>query len=135
MSVLVEWKSEYETGCKLIDEQHKRLFQIFNEFFTAFEQAKADKKLEDIIKELESYTIYHFSTEERLFDEKGYPKKEQHKREHQEFIDKVKSFRQQYEKDENSLLAYDVMLSLREWIFNHVLGSDRLYIPYLCNEK
>ena len=135
MSVLFVWKKDYETGCPTIDKQHRHLFEIVNEFFDAFESANADEKLPHILDELEKYTIYHFSTEEKLFAEKNYPYTDEHKTQHQYFVNKVKEFKAEYEKGGNTLLIYDLMLSLKDWLFDHVLGSDRKYIPYLCKNQ
>ncbi len=132
MSELFSWKDDYATGCEIIDNQHKKLFDIINELFTAFEGAFAESQVPRILKELEEYTIYHFSTEERLFVEKNYPLKDQHKQEHDHFIQKIRKFKLDLESGQNNLLAFDVMITLKDWLIGHILGSDHKYIPYLC---
>jgi hemerythrin len=42
-----------------------------------------------VVDELIDYTQYHFSTEEKYMLEYAYPGYEQHKAEHEEFIDKI----------------------------------------------
>ncbi len=134
MGEIFPWKEEYNTGCEEIDTQHKKLFNIINELFTAFEGSFAESQVPRILKELEDYTVYHFSTEERLFEERNYPLKEEHKKEHDSFIRKIKNFKKQMELGQNNLLAFDVMLALKDWLIDHILGSDHKYIPYLCND-
>lgn len=132
MGVLFPWKDEYNTGCEVIDKQHQKLFDIINELFQAFEGAYAESKVPRILKELEDYTVYHFSTEEKLFEEYNYPLKDQHKAEHEHFVQKIRDFKEQHEKNENEMIAFDVMIALKDWLVGHILGSDHKYIPYLC---
>jgi hemerythrin-like metal-binding protein len=132
MSQFLTWKEEFNTGCEEIDRQHQKLGEILNELYQAFEQGLAESHVIKILNELEEYTKYHFSTEEELFEKYNYPYKEQHKAEHQKLVEQVRKFRLDYEQNKSTLLSYEVLITLKQWLLDHVLGSDRKYIPYLC---
>ncbi len=132
MGELVQWKDEYNTGCKVIDDQHKKLFQIINELFAAFEAAYAGSQVPTILKQLEDYTVYHFQTEEKMFEQYNYPLTKEHKAEHQYFVDKIKKFKQDLETGNKQMIAFEIMMTLKDWLIDHILVNDRKYIPYLC---
>ena len=131
MATLVEWSDKYSVGCEKIDEQHKRLFDLINKLYQAFVEANAKKVITQIIEEMAKYAIYHFSTEEELFDKYDYYDKEKHKSEHELFIDKVIEFAQKL-KNEELTVTYEVMLFLKDWLINHILKSDMRYKNVIC---
>ena len=65
MEAVIPWKSEYETGITEVDNQHKQLVDILNKLYEAMAVGKGKDVLESIFNELTSYTLTHFSTEEK----------------------------------------------------------------------
>lgn len=39
-----EWSSELDTGCKLIDDQHRALFAAVNDFSDAYRSGKGTRR-------------------------------------------------------------------------------------------
>lgn len=66
------WKQEFELGIPSIDEQHKRLLDIgnrINELLTNHDDTDDNyDEIHTVIQELKDYTVYHFKTEEDLFE-------------------------------------------------------------------
>jgi hemerythrin len=60
----------------------------------------------------------------------AYPNYSSHKAEHDDAIQKVNKFIIAYERKEDKL-AIDVLNFLSNWLQNHILQTDRKYIPYL----
>ena len=58
------WEDKLNTGIPLIDIQHKTLFDLIN-YFYLMEEDLDEEKVEFILKSIENYTLYHFSTEEK----------------------------------------------------------------------
>ena len=87
------WKEEFELGIPSIDEQHKSLLDIGNRISKLLmEHEDGDDNYEEIfsvIEELKTYTIYHFDSEEELFVTYDYPDYENHKKEHDDFIEYI----------------------------------------------
>ena len=64
---MIQWKDDYCTGIAPIDEQHKELFSIANRIYDLLKNDLIPDKYDSIVAiigELQSYTRYHFKTEE-----------------------------------------------------------------------
>ncbi len=130
--IKLEWSDEFNTGIELIDKQHQILVRAINLLGLALERG-SDKELMDAIFEtLADYTATHFADEERMFEAAGYPESEEHKRTHQIFLKRVQELKAQFDAGGDN--AREVMLFLVDWLKNHILGTDRKYIPYVLGE-
>lgn len=120
----IEWRTTYEVGFKLIDDQHIKLIAIMNELYDAQQRGTGQMIVTKSLLELVDYTVYHFSTEEKLFTQYEYPKKVQHMKEHQEFVDRINNLKADAGKG-NLLLSIKTMEYLKDWTINHILGTDK----------
>jgi len=127
--VFVLWNNSYSVGVEIIDTQHKKLIDILNKLYESFIDQTVGQRLEEIIGELVDYTDYHFKTEEDLFDQVKYPQKEKHIQEHQEFIQKLDSFKAELSEGKSSL-TFQLMNFLRNWLINHIAISDQAYASH-----
>ncbi len=129
--IRLEWSDEFDTGIDLIDKQHRILFRAINLLGLALERG-SDKELMDAIFEtLADYTATHFADEERMFEAAGYPDAEEHRHTHRLFLVKMQDLKARFDAGGDN--AREVMLFLVEWLRNHVLGTDRKYIPYVLD--
>jgi len=126
-TAFVKWTENLSVKNDLIDQQHQKLIDILNRFYTAFIEKKHTDILAEIIKELNDYTIYHFKTEEKMLMGYNYGDLKNHIAEHQKFLDTIKSFKEDLEKSPGSL-TYKVMTFLREWICTHIMVADQKYV-------
>lgn len=131
--VFLEWTNEYYTGIDEIDKQHKTLVELLNKLYTSFVEKNTELTLVDILEEMTTYTEYHFDCEEELFSKTDYPEIEKHKQEHQELFKEIEAFKLELEIGRN--ITYKLMTFLRKWISDHVLGTDKSYVPYLQNKS
>lgn len=127
--IFVLWNESYSVGISRIDTQHKKLIDILNELYESFVDQTTGQKLEHIIEELNDYANYHFKTEEELFDEYAYPDTEKHVKEHQEFLNKITKFSDDL-KANKKILTFQLMNFLRNWLLNHICGSDQEYVEH-----
>lgn len=128
--ILIHWKNSFEIDQGIIDEQHQKLIRLINDLYTAFYEGQANKVIEAIIVELEAYTRYHFETEEALFSGIGFDQEAKHLQQHRFFEEKIKHFKEDFI-NEDLRLSYEIMNFLRDWLQNHILDSDKKYIPYI----
>lgn len=126
----LDWKSEYSVGITSIDEQHKKLFQFINELHDAMKAGKSKEVLSKIINDLVDYTKYHFAQEEAFFNKYKYPEYLQHQKEHQGFTEKIFEFKNSYNLT-SGIVSIEVMNFLKNWLINHVLGTDKKYTSFL----
>ena len=123
------WNESYSVGISKIDVQHKKLIDILNNLYESFVDQTTGQKIELILMDLADYADYHFQTEEELFDEHDYPDKEKHIDEHIEFIQKLVEFNNDFKAGQSSV-TFQIMNFLRNWLINHICGSDQAYVGH-----
>jgi hemerythrin-like metal-binding protein len=75
----------------------------------------------------------HFKTEENLMESHHYPDYGQHKSEHERLTATVLDFQGKFQRNEVGL-TIDVMQFLKDWLYKHILESDKRYAPYLNSQ-
>lgn len=125
----MKWGAKFELGIPSIDKQHKNLVNMLNKLFHAM-QKEDNSAIGNILNELAEYTVYHFQTEEKYFDQYNYPETEEHKKIHAHLVEKVLEFKQKFESGEE-LLSHELMNFLKDWLTNHICFTDKKYAPFL----
>jgi hemerythrin len=134
----IVWNEQWELGVTLLDSQHKKLVSVINELamvrmnliFTTHPSQVVKLKhqrwmIGAALDELIAYTEYHFSAEEELMKQYGYKESKQHKAAHANFTKRIVEFRERYVRYEILDLGEDLLHFLRDWLFNHILRSDK----------
>ncbi|WP_038037020.1 bacteriohemerythrin [Thermopetrobacter sp. TC1] len=130
--VKLEWQDAFNTGIDLIDRQHQILVRAINLLSMGLEQGCEKDLMDDIFHTLADYTATHFADEERLFTEASFPEAEAHKRTHEMFLQRLNELKAKF--DQGGDTAQEVLVFLVDWLKNHILGTDRKYIPYVLGE-
>ena len=126
---LIHWDNSFSVNVAEIDRQHERLVAMINELNDAMLQGKAKEVLGPLINRLFHYAETHFKTEETYFQRFGYPDAESHKREHADFVAKVRDFKGQF--DKNLLgLSVEMLIFLSDWWRRHIKVVDKQYGPF-----
>ena len=125
------WNDRLLTGIAAVDRDHRRLVGIINRLYDAIQEGQGRQQLAGLLEELTDYTQVHFSREERFFALAHYPKAAEHKAEHDAMIEWVKSTRAHFEQGMAVAPALEVMNHLKDWLFDHILGSDQQYVRHL----
>ncbi len=127
------WKDEYSVGIEAMDNDHKKLLNLINQLQTAVNYYTGKEFEQKALDELIDYTKTHFAREEKLMEENGYPDLEAHKKQHQQFIEKVNHLVDEYQKD-SDVTMMDALNFLKNWLVKHINGTDKEYGKVL-NEK
>lgn len=129
----VQWKDEYSVGITFIDDDHKKLINLLNQFTAAYDHDMSETFEKEALEELINYTKYHFEREEEMMSENDYPDFIAHKAKHQEMIEQVSSFVELYNKKGHAALK-EISEYLTVWLISHINGTDKEYSQYL-NER
>jgi hemerythrin len=129
MGEFIKWSDDFSVGLNEIDSQHKKLLDIINRLYKAFVDRDEDTVLEEILNDMAEYTDYHFITEEKYFMRFNYPNMDEHIKNHKIYIEKINGFKKDFES--NKKITYSVMNFLRNWIVEHIQGTDPDYVPLL----
>jgi len=126
---MLKWKDKYSVGNDSIDAQHKQLFAIGN---AAYDLLKNDLSLDkynkvyQLIEDLRQYTKYHFKWEEDYMLKINYQNYKEQKREHDNFIKKIDSYKLDNIDQNQDKYIEDILFFILNWILDHILSKDKL---------
>lgn len=127
------WNNHFNTGIETIDIQHRKLVVLLNRLATLvvsqslLSSKSSDDELNNIFDELIEYTLYHFKTEEKIWnkDLNDDSLESEHQVLHQKFVDRVVQLKAQYTKKPLAKVADETLEFLTRWLASHILESDR----------
>jgi hemerythrin len=130
---IFQWREEYNTNIKAMDEHHRTLFETANKLYEEIHSGRNQAVLGDTLNFLIGYTEEHFSQEEKLMEDYDFPEYEVHIKHHVRLIQQVQELKSKYAAGETRV-DMSIVNFLKDWIINHILTEDRKYGPYL-NDK
>ncbi|OGP53639.1 MAG: hemerythrin [Deltaproteobacteria bacterium RBG_13_52_11] len=130
---LITWDQSFSVYVEFIDKQHQMLVHMINDLYDAMLTGKEKDAIGKLIDRLYTYAAMHFSQEEHYFDLFGYPETDNHKKEHNDFEQKVSAFEADFKEGRQSL-SKDIIRFLSDWLVEHIKRSDKKYGPFL-NER
>lgn len=119
----IAWSDILSVEVDEIDEDHRKLVNIFNILNHAVTEGESAEYLAAVLEELINCTVWHFSHEERLMLKHGYPEMEAHKVEHQELINSARKLQQEL-LQANKSVAEEEIVFLERWLTEHILTFD-----------
>jgi hemerythrin len=125
----IEWSDRMATGIAAIDNQHRYLVDTLRQANNRLLDDHEGPLLAEIARDLLSYAIMHFETEEELMQRYSYaeacPKAARlHVAQHREFSRQVVAVCDSL-REGRQVSRIDVLKYLNEWLRNHVLGIDQ----------
>jgi hemerythrin len=133
--VSVEWNSTLEIGIPEIDDQHRELVVAVGRLMVSFGENTAEEEVRRLLLFLNQYVTDHFSTEEALMDQHGYPAAEGHKARHAEFIASFRRLIDEFkENGATTKLAQMTQYSVVTWLLNHIGREDKQLGAFLKAE-
>jgi hemerythrin-like metal-binding protein len=130
MADLMTFTDDYKVNIAHLDEQHKKLMGMINDLNNAMESGSPKDVVGDILNNLAVFAANHFKAEETLFDAHGYPETDSHKAKHVDLTNQVIDFLKKFQ-DGAANVTPDLMAFLKNWLSDHILGTDKKYAPYL----
>ena len=126
----MQWSEMLAIDGGPIDGQHHGLVDAINALHEAVAQSREAEVVGSTLATLEGYSERHFNEEETMLEEAAYPRLEQHRRQHQQFIDQVQAFRTQLSGG-GAGLGHGMAQFLGSWLVNHIMVSDKAYVAFL----
>ena len=121
-----KWDNNFETGIQSVDEQHKSLVSLINEYGYTLDKEESTEKIKIIITKLHKYTEYHFKEEEKIMVDNNLPREYllKHHNEHKEFI-KIMSSLVEITSSFDQEKLYSLLDFLVDWLASHILCCDK----------
>lgn len=132
---------KFKTGIELVDDEHRRLFEIIkeaNDLINAELLHDKYDKIMEILASLKDYTEFHFNDEEELMKRISYPGLEAQKHAHAAFIERLVDIDlNTLDEIDNDQQAYllDLINFLIGWLSNHILACDKKLGEYVRNNN
>jgi hemerythrin len=133
------WSTKLETGITVIDEQHRRYFELLDNYLQTTEIISTTPEevldLAETLNFLRQYAKEHFSTEESIMKTAKYPAFEPHQEQHLYFLDHVEMLYERMRKEGFSPeLAREVNYYTIEWFIDHIRVKDVKLAEFLKQE-
>jgi hemerythrin len=125
----IEWSDKMTTGVAQIDNQHRYLVDTLRQANRRLLDENEGPLLGEIAKDLLTYAIMHFETEEDLMKRYGYAEAfpelaKVHIAQHRDFSHQVVAVCDNL-REGRQVSRVDVLKYLNEWLRHHVLGIDQ----------
>jgi methyl-accepting chemotaxis protein len=124
----MEWSDKYSVNVAEMDAQHKKLFALINELREAMRSGKGREAAGEILQRLVEYAVTHLGDEEHLMQKYEYPGYTGQKIAHDNLKKKVADYVEKFKNDK--VTTVEIMNFLKDWLINHIQGSDKKYGPY-----
>jgi methyl-accepting chemotaxis protein len=126
------WDRSLETGHEIIDGQHRQLFAAINNLLDAFRNGKGAEELAKALNFLQNYTIKHFSDEEELQKQYGYPDYPNHHKLHEGLTAVVKELNRKLSvQGISETLIREVHQKVGVWLVTHIKAQDTKLAAYI----
>ena len=130
----IEWRDDYDTGQKVLDDQHRQLVEILNSLEDAVRRERGRPVEDAILKDLVGYTQEHFSFEEKLLADAGYAGFAELQRRNRLWIREIE--RVHYERlTADRPLTPEFRRALRNWLQDHLVQGDEVFRKNLVRPR
>lgn len=126
--IRIRWSDALAVGSAALDADHQHLFALTNEVMAAILDGRGAAVVKTAVEDLEEYTRQHFSREEALLFETGYPDAEAHRASHAQLLGQLRDIREVVAEGQQ---PERVGRFLQAWILDHILVADMDYARFL----
>jgi hemerythrin-like metal-binding protein len=126
------WRSAYECGDKVIDDQHRELFELANKLIDALMEGNPRAEVKTQLDNFVAHIIEHFDTEEVLMNQSEHPITMSHLDVHHKLLDRATELNAKYHhgdrvvRDLVQFIAHDV-------VAQHIILEDPKAIKVALN--
>lgn len=122
----IEWTDDLSVGVPEMDEQHKQLIALLDEFYSAIEQGEREEGIRNLFEGVDRYTLFHFSAEEAFLEQIGYPELASHRQTHEMFRREYLAAMERHEAGDRKAVR-DLVAFLFSWLYTHINKTDKRY--------
>jgi len=127
----LQWNESLSIGIPEIDADHQLFMLLVNDLIWAInarlEKPRIERRLRSVIADAKS----HFTHEERLFAEHGYPGASHHAALHEELMNQLLRFLDDFGRAEDYSHAIEFGTLIKQSLLNHLLDEDMKYREFL----
>jgi hemerythrin len=132
--MLIVWRDQMSVDGGLIDDDHRVLIAIINEFAETTPTPSALPVLAKVLAKLDHYTKTHFEREEGLQKSVNYTFHEAHRHDHKDLIRQLAEVRAELNAKASARNTEDIPARmadfLHHWLIDHILEKDLRMRPF-----
>lgn len=119
----ITWKTEYETGIREIDDQHRKLVEMLAGLQQVVATDAGDGEIGTRLMAFVKYTKTHLHDEESLMRRVSYSGYEAHKLQHEQLVTQFVSLLQKL-RSGDEITPTDLVDFMRRWLIDHIVEDD-----------
>ncbi len=130
----LDWHHSYACGEPIIDEEHRRIFELANQLIdSALTRNENPEKFDVDLGRLLVYVVQHFISEEAILARHHYDDLKSHAHDHKKLIEHAQKLR-------DSALTGDITIGelvsflVEEVVAQHMLKTDHKFFPHFSKE-
>lgn len=127
--MLLQWNDKYSVKNYLIDEQHKKLFELANMADNMIGKQTDPAEIKKMLVALFDYMRTHFRDEEVYMESIQYPSLELHRERHKQIVFEMTNLVKNMKYD----FKQQLVIIMEQWLLKHILQEDMEYAKY-CEE-
>lgn len=130
---ILEWNEDMSVGLAELDDDHKQLIRVINQLGADYDDQARQSAVRQSLFALLRYAEFHFAREEGVMTACNYPGIEEHKKEHRDFVSKIRDLNRRFDADPEKsaeIVNADLLRFLQDWLSHHILVEDMAYRPY-----
>lgn len=127
---LIRWTEKFAVNQDLIDDQHRYLFQLINDFHDAYMQRQTRQDVLILLNRLIDYAQRHFDDEERIMADNAYPQLAAHQALHEKLFQEIFALNEKIA-DRALNPTRDTIAFLENWLTDHILLHDLKFASHL----
>lgn len=123
-------RENFRTGIDPIDEQHREMIACYNDLEHAVATAAPHGNRVAALDSLLAAAQRHFGFEETLLEANGYPDLARHQDEHEVLLKQIGDWAARLRAGQLNLTR-DTMRLIRDWLTDHMVGSDQHFVAHI----
>ena len=133
---IVSWDDHFNTGIKLIDDQHKELVNLTNELYQACLSGTeaVGPAFKEVMARMVDYVRLHFTAELEILTRIKYPNLQEHKIQHDAMIKQILGAANEFSGGKK-FVPHQFVRTLKDWIFGHIAVYDKSYASFVAIQK
>ena len=130
----MKWSEDYATGVERIDDDHKLIFKMAEDFRAALDNGKGDSVYSVLLDSLTLYCRGHFGFEEQCMRKFRCPVAEKNEKAHQSFLETLSEFQERHAASGyNYNDARELVDTVDGWLENHICRID-VHLKHCVNK-
>lgn len=122
---VLKWSVAYATGIERIDDQHKMLFKMSEDFRTTLNEGRGERVYGKLLEMLGAYARAHFGFEEECMERYRCPAAQQNRLAHKKFVEAIGVFQKSYAASGfDRADAQRVVEFIDAWLSDHICRID-----------